>query len=165
MTEEIKKKTNDLYDKVETFVQSVLNPRGIRMNQVAIVGSLALALHDVPVEDVHDIDLEVFCTERQEEVFKILSDIYGNDFYKEKEDSYIGTEWVHKPYIFVWKDIKFNVWCVKEWSHKTGLVLGNGLVVAGVDSILQCKLRYKRRKDFEYIAFLIKRLSMFLTKK
>lgn len=162
--EEIQKKTSDLYNKTMVFVQSVLRPRGIESDQVMFVGSLALALHDMPVEDVHDIDLEIYCKKEQEEVFKILADLNENDFYKQKEDSYMNATWENKPYIFEWKGVKFNVWCVREWSHKDGLRLGNSMIVAGVSSVLERKLKYKRKKDFEYVGYLIKKLSSFITK-
>ena len=162
--EEIQKKTKELYDKTMVFTQSVLRPRGIENGQVMFVGSLAQALHDMPVEDVHDIDLEILCKTEQEEVFKILADLNENNFYKQKEDSYMDAPWENKPYIFEWRGVKFNVWCVREWSHKEGLRLGNNMIVAGISSVLERKLKYKRKKDFEYVGFLIKKLSSFITK-
>lgn len=162
--EEIQKKTKELYDKTMVFVQSTLRPRGIENGQVMFVGSLALALHDMPVEDVHDIDLEILCKTEQEEVFKILADLNENNFYKQKEDPYMDAPWENKPYIFEWRGVKFNVWCVREWSHKEGLRLGNNMIVAGISSVLERKLKYKRKKDFEYVGYLIKELSSFITK-
>lgn len=159
-TKELKNKADYLWKILIDFKEKILDPNEMKC---CLVGSFALYLHDIPVLDVHDVDIEVQCTEEQERVFKAIADVQGNTFYKQLESEYpfiVSKEctWTHKPYIFEYKGIKFNVWTVREFSHKTGFCLGNGTIVAGVWSILRKKMLYKRAKDREFITGLTSRL-------
>lgn len=164
--ENLKERIDLVYNTLKDFQEKFLLSRGIEKKNILICGSLALALQDIPIEDVHDIDLEIKCSKEQEEIFKLLSDLNQNKFYEEKEiNNYDNITWEHKPYIFKVDQIFFNVWVVKEFSHKKGLILGNGFNIAGVSSVLKRKLSYKRNKDYKYMNYLINQLTELLTKE
>lgn len=70
-------------------------------NEFAVVGSSALLVCGFPLNrNVGDIDIEVICSHKREQVFKALSDAYGNNFYEAREEYPEVAGSTHKPYIF-----------------------------------------------------------------
>ena len=87
-------------------------------NEFAVVGSSALLVCGFPLNrNVGDIDVEVICSHKREQVFKALADAYGNNFYEVREEYPEVAGSTHKPYIFEIAGVKVNVWCVKEFTH------------------------------------------------
>lgn len=117
-----------------------------------VVGSGALLKCGIPLRrEVSDIDLEVCCTEEQEKVFKDLQDAtnpYNTD-YRVLDSS--------KPYIFMYRNIKVNVWVVKEFTHDQW-VMNNGIRYATIYSVLKKKMSYRRVKDYEDLNHIVKTL-------
>lgn len=108
-------------------------------NEFAVVGSSALLVCGFPLNrNVGDIDIEVICSHEREQVFKVLSDAYENNFYE--------AGYTHKPYIFEIAGVKVNVWCVKEFTHSM-LVEARGIRFSTLMSTLCRKMEYKRKKD------------------
>ena len=103
-----------------------------------------------------DIDLEVICSNRQEEIFKALADQYGNNYYIQSE--YNLPNCSHKPYIFKFGETKINVWAMKQFTSER-FVEKDGIKYAVVHDVLRNKLAYKRAKDFSDLLTIIGRLS------
>lgn len=116
-------------------------------NDFIVVGSSALLVCGFPLKrNVGDIDIEVLCSEEQEQVFKALADAYGNNFYKVQEDYPEKTGFDHKPYIFEIAGVEVNVWCVRKFTHSM-LVEVRGIRFSTLMSTLSKKMAYKRKKD------------------
>jgi hypothetical protein len=116
-------------------------------NEFAVVGSSALLVCGFPLNrNVGDIDVEVICSHKREQVFKALADAYGNNFYEAREEYPEVAGSTHKPYIFEIAGVKVNVWCVKEFTHSM-LVEARGIRFSTLMSTLCRKMAYKRKKD------------------
>lgn len=130
-----------------------------------VVGSLALNLLGLTETEPHDVDIEVICTEEQEEKFKMLASSQGNNFFLKEADQYSSeaekrmdkVTWTHKPYIFKWRNTLINIWAVREFSHDNVIKLYNGVCVAPVMSVVRKKVAYKRTKDIQFVANIAKK--------
>lgn len=146
MNEQIKK---DL-GKVKRFLDN-------RKIEFKVVGSIALEVCGLPIgRQVDDIDLEVVCSNRQEEIFKALAEAQGNNFFEQSDYSIKGCS--HKPYIFQFGKTKVNVWCFKEFSSPA-YVEKDDMRYATIMDVLTKKLAYKRAKDFTDLLTIVSNLS------
>lgn len=156
---------NKLIDKLglTSFMNDVIYKNDMK---ALVVGSLALNLLGFVDSFPNDVDLEVKLSDSgQEQIFKLLSNQYGNNYYKTpeyKEDldpslSGIRVTWNHKPYIFEWRGVKYNVWIVDDFSHDY-VTLSNGLNISKVMSVLKTKMSYGRDKDVLFISNIAKNL-------
>lgn len=151
---------NQMQIVLNNFIGNILAPEGIE--PPLVVGSLALRmLLGTDTIKPKDIDIEVRCLPEQEKVFKILSRASENDFYTLKNAFEYGCEtprcspenrmgkvtWTHKPYIFTYRGVVFNVWCVSEYSHEY-LDFGDAsFKISTVMSVMEKKVAYRRLKD------------------
>lgn len=122
-----------------------------------VVGSIALRALGVPLNrEVHDIDIEVIASERQERIFKEFADASGNHLHEQKETALRGFE--HKPYMFLCNGTQVNVWVSRErFSHpRTVQICGIGFPT--VDTLLQAKATYHRPKDLDDFLFITQEL-------
>lgn len=160
---------NPLMKVVLEFNTEILKPRNL---DFLLTGSLALQEHGLPFVQPHDVDIEVICTPEQEEVFRVLALSNKNEFFKQKtQDNYedrqaeyrmkTGVTWTHKPYIFTYKGILINVWCVSAFSHDF-MYNENGIKIAKLHSILDKKLAYHRSKDYQFVHNFTKYLGKFV---
>ena len=146
MKEQVKKDLN----KVARFLEN-------RKMDFKVVGSIALEVCGLPIgREPEDIDLEVICSNRQDEIFKALADQYGNTYYTQSE--YNLPNGSHKPYIFKFGETKINVWAMKQFTSER-FVEKDGIKYAVVQDVLRNKLAYKRAKDFSDLLTIIGRLS------
>jgi hypothetical protein len=119
-----------------------------------LVGSGALLSCGIPLPRFcGDVDLEVIETEENVKMFKMLQDAtipFCNHEYKGKKMD--GKE---LPFVFMYKNIKVNVWLVKAFNH-TQWVWKNNMKIATVYSVMKKKMSYKRVKDFQDLQYIIK---------
>lgn len=119
-----------------------------------LVGSGALLSCGIPLPRFcGDVDLEVIETEENVKMFKMLQDAtipFCNHEYKGKKMD--GKE---LPFVFMYKNIKVNVWLVKKFNH-TQWVWKNNMKIATVYSVMKKKMSYKRVKDFQDLQYIIK---------
>lgn len=128
-----------------------------------VTGSLALETLGLELNrSPKDIDVEVVLDENYHDtannVFKALADSYGSDFYKQKEN--YPSNWENKPYIFKYKNVVFNVWVSREFTHKT-FVYKDYIKYAGVSSVIREKMRLRRIKDYKDLNGIITNLLKF----
>lgn len=139
---------------VKTDLQKVIRFLENRKMDFKVVGSIALEVCGMPLNrEPEDIDLEVVCSNRQEEIFKALAEQYGNDFFTHAEYNITGCS--HKPYIFKFGETKINVWCFKEFST-SGYVEKDGVKYGTVMDTLTKKMAYKRAKDYDDLLTIIR---------
>lgn len=122
-----------------------------------VVGSIALRALGIPLNrEVHDIDIEVIASERQERIFKEFADASGNHLHEQKETALRGFE--HKPYMFLCNGTQVNVWVSRErFSHpRTVQICDIGFPT--VDTLLQAKATYHRPKDLDDFLFITQEL-------
>lgn len=148
--------TEKLLDALYDFYNDVLAPNGM---QATVVGSLALALHGLPVCP-HDIDLEVIATDvpKAEALFGALAKATKCTLHTYlnagPERRLRRVTWTHKPFIFKYNGVTVNVWLVNEFSHPNShlMIIPVGwralsIAVAPVASVLEVKAAYQRVKD------------------
>ena len=149
--------TEKLLDTLYDFYNDVLAPNGM---QATVVGSLALALHGLPVRP-HDIDLEVIATDlpKAEALFGALAKankctLHSYLIGTGPENRLKRVTWTHKPFIFKYNEVTVNVWLVNEFSHPNShlMIIPVGwralsIAVAPVASVLEVKAAYQRVKD------------------
>lgn len=144
-------------EQVKTDLNKVARFLENRKMDFKVVGSIALEVCGLPIgREPEDIDLEVICSNRQEEIFKALADQYGNNYYTQSE--YNLPNCLHKPYIFKFGETKINVWAMKQFTSER-FVEKDGIKYAVVQDVLRNKLAYKRAKDFSDLLTIIGRLS------
>lgn len=144
-------------EQVKTDLNKVARFLENRKMDFKVVGSIALEVCGLPIgREPEDIDLEVICSNRQEEIFKALADQYGNNYYIQSE--YNLPNYSHKPYIFKFGETKINVWAMKQFTSER-FVEKDGIKYAVIQDVLRNKLAYKRAKDFSDLLTIIGRLS------
>ena len=145
-------------EQIKTDLNKVARFLEKRKMDFKVVGSIALEVCGLPIgRKPEDIDLEVICSNRQEEIFKALADQYGNNYYTQSE--YNLPNCSHKPYIFKFGETKINVWAMKKFTSER-FVEKDGIKYAVVQDVLRNKLAYKRAKDFSDLLTIIGRLSV-----
>jgi hypothetical protein len=74
----------------------------------------------------------------------------GNEFWKLPETLWAGVK--HKPFIFTWEGVKFNVWVQDpEIEFDSDITTSEGYRLATVKHILDAKKAYGRTKDMKDI--------------
>ena len=141
------------------FNQEILKPINAKC---LIVGSMALHALGVTEAEPKDIDIEVeIASYNDRNIFKALALASGNDFFKKAAtdvESYMeNVTWENKPYIFKWKEVVFNVWVVKEFSHEY-IHWERDMYMAKPMSVIKKKMAYKREKDRAFMKDLIGKL-------
>ena len=137
-----------------------------KVDSYMVVGSGALYACGIPIDRVpHDIDLEVICSDAQWKIFEALAESEGNDFHKNKgKIAHCRTFFENKPCIFNIKvkgsdeKILVNVWRVKKFNHS--YLSNHSVKLATVESVLKIKMLYGRKKDWRYLTYIIKNLTM-----
>ena len=143
-------------DVMRAFLSMTIFLEGEKIPYI-VVGSIALRALGVPLNrEVHDIDIEVIASERQEQIFKEFADASGNHLHEQKETSLRGFE--HKPYMFICNGTQINVWVSRgKFSHpRTVQICGIGFPT--VDTLFQAKATYHRPKDLQDFLFITQQL-------
>lgn len=130
-----------------------LERTGIPVNNVMLTGSLALYKHRMLPEGhgIADIDIVVKGDTELDRDFVTLTKLNGgNEFWKLPETLFAGVK--HKPFIFTWEGIKFNVWVQDpEIEFDSDITTSEGYRLATVRHILDAKKAYGRTKDMNDI--------------
>lgn len=125
-----------------------------------VVGSLALQESGFDV-NLHDIDIEAICNEREEKILDVLAKSSGSNFHEsyngEAEKRMEKVTWSHKPYAFKWGSTVINVWVVTEFSHEF-FVNKDGIKIAKPISVLKKKMTYRRSKDYQTLNKIIQQI-------
>jgi len=118
---------------------------------VMITGSIALFKHGMlpPEREIHDVDIVIRGNEELDRDLQTITKIHGgNTFYRISDDTFKGVK--HKPFIFRWKDVEFNIWVLDEnVEFDTEISLVEGFRLATVKHILDAKKTYGRDKDLK----------------
>ena len=149
----------------------------MRANQArdkwCVVGSMALLTIGGMQVEPHDLDVEVLENSDMESTFRNMAIAYGSSFYKNKANSYDAeaekrmkrpVTWAHKPYIFEIQGVKINVWIVTEFSNRN-VTLDDGIRYALPMDVLDRKLAYRRPKDVEFGARLLRDIAEMMTRE
>lgn len=130
-----------------------LERTGIPVKDVMLTGSLALYKHRMLPEGhgVADIDIVVKGDSELDRDFVTLTKLNGgNEFWKLPETLFAGIR--HKPFIFTWEGVKFNVWVQDpEIEFDSDITTSEGYRLATVKHILDAKKAYGRTKDMNDI--------------
>lgn len=126
-----------------------LERTGIPVNNVMLTGSLALYKHRMLPEGhgIADIDIVVKGDSELDRDLVTLTKLNGgNEFWKRPETLWAGVK--HKPFIFTWEGVKFNVWVQDpEIEFDSDITTSEGYRLATVKHILDAKKAYGRTKD------------------
>lgn len=138
-----------------------------------IIGSIALrVLGGIEVEP-HDIDVEVLEDSNMESIFSNMAVCYGSTNHERSNNEYDmraerrmkrPVTWGHKPFIFEIGGVRVNVWMVTKFSNRY-VTLKNDLKFALPMDVLDRKLAYRRPKDMEFGAHLIKEITEMMTRE
>lgn len=143
-------------DVMRAFLSMTIFLEGEKIPYI-VVGSIALRALGVPLNrEVHDIDIEVIASERQEQIFKEFADASGNHLHEQKETTLQGFE--HKPYMFICNGTKVNVWVSREKFSHPRIVQIASIGFPTVDTLLQAKATYHRPKDLQDFLFITQQL-------
>lgn len=163
-TEALNDKAITFIDTLLRFNREILEPHNMKY---CVVGSLALHMLGGLVDDVKDVDLEVICDDKGKSIFTALSLSQGNSFFSVTPNEYsaeaamkskgIEVTWETKPFIFTYKDVTFNVWCVSKFSNR--FISSNGIKFAIVMDVLEKKSMYGRKKDLSFGMKLVNKIS------
>lgn len=122
-----------------------------------VVGSVALKVLGVPINrELHDIDIEVVCDEKQELVFKKIAEAQGTNLHKVKETNLPGFE--HKPYVFNIFNVQINVWISREKFSHPNILQKCNICFPTIDSLLKTKAIYHRPKDLNDFLYITEQL-------
>lgn len=124
---------------------SLLGHLGLTSQEAIICGSMALYCQDMPVNDIHDVDLEITYSPELEASLKLLASANPS---KVKCD-YSTNEEGHKRVDFMYRDVQFNVWLTPNINERP-YMWKDYFRYASVMSILEHKFRYAREKDMHY---------------
>lgn len=130
-----------------------LEKTGIPVSNVMLTGSLALYKHRMLPKGhgVADIDIVVKGDAELDRDLVTFTKLYGgNEFWKIPETRWAGVK--HKPFIFTWEGVKFNIWVHDpEVEFDSGITTSEGYRLATVRHILDAKKSYGRTKDMNDI--------------
>jgi len=107
-----KKCADVLEEKFKKYIDvtcSLLEHIGLRKQDALICGSMALYRQDMPVDDIHDVDLEVPYSPNLIAVLELLASANPS---KVKYNYPVTTENGYKRIDFMYRDVQFNVWLV-----------------------------------------------------
>jgi hypothetical protein len=117
-----------------------------------VTGSIALLKQGLlPVgRFVHDIDIVIKCDEEIENKLRVFTEMYGGTerlkFSQKPEKKIPHVN--HKPYIFPYNNIEFNIWVQEPDSEfDSELKCSEGFYIANVEHIFDAKKSYGRQKD------------------
>lgn len=142
-------------------------------NKWCVVGSMALLTIGGMQVEPHDLDVEVLENSDMEGTFRKMALAYGSHFYEKKTDRYDAAAekrmkrpvtWTHKPYIFEIRGVKINVWIVTKFSNRN-VTLDDGIRYALPMDVLDRKLAYRRPKDVEFGARLLREIAEMMTRE
>lgn len=115
-----------------------------------VTGSMAWAALGLPLErKVKDFDVQVICSEEQEEIFRNIAEAQGSTFHQGAEE--VNPFFKHKAYAFVLCNVEFNVWVDREKFYHTEFVQRGGILFPTINSLIDIKVRYHREKDLKDI--------------
>lgn len=125
---------------------SLLTHLGLKQEDAIICGSMALYRQDMPVFDIHDVDLEIKYSSEIEAALELLASANPSKVkcnYPTKDSN------GHKRIDFIYRDVQFNVWMVPDLDRRPYMWMDYHKY-ASIMSILEYKFLYAREKDKQY---------------
>lgn len=123
----------------------------VRKEDVMLTGSVALYKHGLLSgnKTPKDIDAVIKCSKSKdtESLIKAITILNGgNTYWKQDEKVWKGVE--HKPYIFIYEGVEFNIWVQNsDTEFDSEITCKEGYHLATVKHILDAKKYYGRLKD------------------
>ena len=151
---------NSKNEKKMEFAIKVLNKLGVENKDIMILGSCALdlcGLFPTTRAEAHDVDVMVRCSyEKEQEIIKLCKFINENTSPNTKQEvlgSESSTVVMNLP-----KTIINFFFCRPECVFNTKLILENGVSVERTVECFNKKKEYGRRKDFEDLSSIIRKI-------
>jgi hypothetical protein len=137
---------NEKFKKYVDVTCSLLEHLGLKKQDAIICGSMALYRQDMPVNDIHDVDLELRYSPGLEATLELLASANPSKV----KCNYSTTDAKgYKRIDFMYRDVQFNVWMVPNLDERPYMWM-NYLKYASIMSVLEYKFRYAREKDTQY---------------
>lgn len=157
--ENIEKSKNNFYDSQKRNADFMLKNLTffiqrfkISPENVMVTGSIALLKQGLlPVgRFIHDIDIVIKGDKELENKLSVFTEMYGGTeklkFSQEPEKKIPNVK--HKPYVFPYNNIEFNIWIQEPDSEfDSELKCSEGFHIANVKHIFDAKKSYGRLKD------------------
>lgn len=137
----------DKFNNYRSAICDLLDKLGLKQKDAIIGGSMALYCQDMPVEDIHDVDLDIQHKEGLIPALELLAAAAPSPELHNYAGDRDPNHYTRVDFFF--KGIKFNVWLVPNLDNRP-YMWKDYMKYASIMSVLKYKFGYARNKDIEY---------------